>query len=436
MKIKKLIISEEEKKDIKKLYGLITEQQESTYGQCNGSNEVSEPVIQILQMGEGNKVAKFRMKGFFGASRTSNDSYNIMLTSLKNQIVSKLDSESSPEGYNLEFVTIDSAVGSASNYYNGPLKPTYDNDGNEMSLETIMRKQPYKSIRNLHGGEAKDFDKNTETNNTFASQRVQKLLEYIRKTSDETGISVSEQFQSSDIITKITDTGGCIDEKRDTSKFPNAGQYVDITGTVSIRPNPKKCMEGLKVIVGYFAQSRKFNGILFPQQDGHGCVYATFDIYANGEYIGTSNMNNIPENAARKSETPFTGNWATTQVGIEGPNQKRYVYQNDGKTSSDPEIGKVAYTVFTEISVPTEKLKSIASKSENGIVNLTMKPNSKSALRDGKAHGDAPMVAAYKESGDGKITSFYGPKEPYEEGGDVTGTVSIGSFAPCKQNQQ
>jgi hypothetical protein len=41
------------------------------------------------------------------------------------------------------------------------------------------------------------------------------------------------------------------------------------------------------------------------------------------------------------------------------------------------------------------------------------------------------MVAAYKIN-NGKVTVFYGPKEPYEGKGDVNTAVQIGSFTPCK----
>ena len=418
---------------MKEMMGLINEQ--TTIGQCSGSNEISNPVVDVLEMSQDGNSVKFRLKGFFGASKTESDSYTSMLTKLKNTIISKLDKASSPEGYELKFINIESAIGSASNYYNGPLRPTNDNKGKLMNLDVLYKQEPYKDIRKLHGGDPKKFDSDTETNMGFASQRVSKFLKHIQETADKTGISLSENFTQSKISPIITDTGGCIDEKRDSSKYPNPGQYVDLTGLVQIKKNPAKCLEGLKVVVGYFQSEKVVDGIKFGKNSkSHSCAFATFNIFANGVPIGISNMNNITEEYYNSDNRNPKIDWNVTRIGIQDTStQKRFEFIEDGseREKSTKPFGKQGWTVYTVIDVPNDKLREIASKSTDGMVNLVMTPNSKSALRDGKAHGDAPMVAAYKIN-NGKVTVFYGPKEPYEGKGDVNTAVQIGSFTPCK----
>ena len=422
---------------IKEMMGLINEQ--TTIGQCSGSNQISNPVVDVLEMSQDGNSVKFRLKGFFGASKTESDSYTSMLTKLKNTIISKLDKASSPEGYELKFINIESAIGSASNYYNGPLRPTNDNNGKLMNPDVLYKQEPYKDIRKLHGGDPKKFDSDTETNMGFASQRVSKFLKHIQETADKTGISLSENFTQSKISPIITDTGGCIDEKRDSSKYPNPGQYVDLTGLVQIKKNPAKCLEGLKIVVGYFRSPKVVDGIKIPKNSqNHTCVFATFNIFANGVPIGISNMNNMTKDYHNREHFDKYGtrsklDWNTTRIGTQdNSTQKRFEFVEDGLIPEDPVYGKQGWTVYTIIDVPSDKLKEIASKSPDGRVNLMMSPNTDSALREGgKAHGDAPMVAAYKIN-NGVVTEFYGPKEPYGNIGNVKSAVGIGSFIPCQ----
>ena len=64
----------------------------------------------------------------------------------------------------------------------------------------------------------------------------------------------------------VTDTGGCIDSRRDINKYKNPGQIVALRVTLELvrrgAEEERKCLTGMKVIVGYYAPETAFDTTL------------------------------------------------------------------------------------------------------------------------------------------------------------------------------
>ena len=62
-------------------------------------------------------------------------------------------------------------------------------------------------------------------------------MNYIKTNGKKIGFRVTENLpKPTNILSRITDTGGCNDEKRDISKFKNPGQFVRVIGTIKLIP--------------------------------------------------------------------------------------------------------------------------------------------------------------------------------------------------------
>ena len=421
MKTGKLFLSENEKKHIKSLYGIIQEQTDNQYGVCNGNNNINDPSINV-SISEDLTQATFNLTAFFGASVTSEQAYQNVLTGLKNNVLSRLGQNANTEDYNLEIFQIDRAVGSASNYYDGSVPPTNDNNGNVLS-NTQLQQEPYSQIQ--------ANDSNVKKNNDLASERLNTLINFIN--SSQLGIQLSDDLNITNSTSRIIDTGGCTDETRDISRYPNPGQYVFVEGKLRINSGSDviNCIRGMKVIVGYFDKETTVDGIEFPKNaDEHKCDFATFTVFANDQEIGISNMNNKKSVDDQETENINIG---TQDSGT----QQRRAPQQEGDT------------VYTIMQIPNDILEQIANNSEDGEIKLTMRGTEGSATRsrqvyytkDGESklgtqqvvHGSAPMVCVFRDRTDGTKELLYGPKEPYQGKGDVglTTTRPIGTFEPC-----
>jgi hypothetical protein len=245
---------------------------------------------------------------------------------------------------------------------------------------------------------------------------------------------------------RITDTGGCTDEKRDANKYKGPGQYVIVNGYIKLNPikmstteieQLKECGQGLKIIVGFFKEPETVDGIeiqknTFEPNKGHSCDYATFTVYCNGVPVGISNMNNGIGRLKGRDPKMLMG-LKQKNVFYRAPKDGDKVMSN-GKKSGYQGFGDTVYSV---ISVSEEKLERIAQKSKNGKIDMQIRGTNGSATRNGnKVHGEAPMVCAYTIEKGGKTNTVYGPQEPFGSGKaslniPIDKVASIGSFDPC-----
>lgn len=413
---------------------VISEQVESN--ECTGTNEIKPPFIktEIRYKDENGKfgtggdvpaVVKFHLRAYFPTAGSSDEVYQDALLQLKQQVEDELSSKQLNAKYDLVLVKVDNVIGSASNYLNGPLQPTHYR-GKPIESSKLSS-EPYMSL-------PKEGDSNWNKNKGYADSRWGNMVSYINKNGKSLGFGVGKDLKApKETEYRITDTGGCTDEKRDANKYKGPGQYVIVNGYIKLEQKPldgddivrlSECATGLKIIVGYFKQnmSAMDTGITMKKSStNHTCDYATFTVSCNGIPVGISNMNN----GERRNEKG-------AMIGLNQENVVRRAPKQEGDT------------VYSLITVSDEQLKKIVAKSKNGKVYMTIQGTEGTLLRPrsnqrpgGTYHGEAPMVCAYiDEEINGETTKriVYGPQEPFGKGsGDVKPGVSksMGTFNPC-----
>lgn len=413
--------------DLENIVRNVLEQEstESTYGQCDGNNTIDSPKVKTTIKTKNKKPSSvdFEIVAYFPTTKSSENVYKDSLLTLKKQIDDKLSSLNKVDKYSYNLVEVTEVIGAASNYLNGPLKPTVDNNGNVIP-ENKLNETPYNSLP----GEG---NSNWNDNMDYAKNRWSNMLKYIRTNGNSLGIKVDSKLNDpSNVQSWVRDTGGCIDEKRDVNKYPREGQSVLVNGRMNIIPEiPTEedidkilnCAEGLRIVVGYFKTPQTIGGIDFPEnKKTHNCNHATFDILCNDVVIGISNMNN-GLNQTQKTKNGSINifkDGKPVQIGKDQPGYNGPIVSGG--------------TVYTVIDVPTNELKKILSTSKNGRIKMFIQGHDGSYLRSGKYHGDAPMVCAFVLDKKGNKRIVYEPKEPFESIGDVGPKIRfMGSFNPC-----
>ena len=425
----KFIITEEEKLRIQGLYPQlnkksINEQSQSSH--CTGNNTVDPPKIISVKQTKSTTGYEFIAFIYFGSTKSGTKSYEELLTNLKSEVL-KLATPQQKQGLSdgileLSIVQILNARSSASNYLNGPLNPTNWNNGGKVS-------GGYEgSVPNIKVPIKDSSHKDWKENEVYAKNRWSNFFNWAKKSGSKFGINFESNLSQVTPGIRITDTGGCTDEQRDIQKYKNPGQYLIISGVVKFKEKevPKmsttellECSEGLKIVVGFFSEPVEINSQVTMKKNSttHQCDFATFDVFCNKKYVGTANMNN--------DVNRFGTSYKNARVGLNQPNVEHV----------PPNI--LGGTVYNIISVNKNKLKEIISNSKDGKITITMKGTPNTLTRRGKYHGDAPMVAAFTETG-GEIRTIYSSKEPYQKGkgtgpNDVSGSEYqlIATFNPC-----
>ena len=413
---------------------VISEQAESN--KCMGTNEIKPPFIktEIRYKDENGKfgtggdvpaVVKFHLRAYFPTAGSSDEVYQDALLQLKQQVEDELSTKQLNAKYDLVLVRVDNVIGSASNYLNGPLQPTHYR-GKPIESSKLSS-EPYVNL-------PKEGDSNWNKNKGYADSRWGNMVSYINKNGKSLGFGVGKDLKAPKKTEyRITDTGGCTDEKRDANKYKGPGQYVIVNGYIKLEQKPMErddivrlteCATGLKIIVGYFKEnmSAMDTGITMKKSSTkHKCDYATFTVSCNGIPVGISNMNNGEYRNQKRA-----------MIGLNQENVERMAPEQEGDT------------VYSLITVSDEQLKQIIAKSKNGKVYMTIQGTEGTLLRPrssqhpgGTYHGEAPMVCAYIDeeiNGENTKRIVYGPEEPFGEGsGDVKPGVSksMGTFNPC-----
>jgi hypothetical protein len=285
-----------------------TQPVKKTTAGCSGTNTILDPTIRLW----GNPEQRyFELKMFFNATGGDAD-FQKGFTDLKNKIMGELK-QINPEKTEIKFNSIVKVEGSASNYYNGALQPTNSNDGKKIDDLSAYTK--------FKGPKTTQY----KTNLKFAETRWEHIKNYMTTNGKSLGFFIPSEITNVKSSAYITDTGGCTDEERDSSKYPNPGQYAVIRGVYSSRPKKndiiitkiRNCINNLKVVIGYFSKYQgavNVDNIKINQNTKpHGCNNATFDVYCNDLFLATVNLNN----GRYTNENPKT---ASMSIGAENSN--------------------------------------------------------------------------------------------------------------------
>ena len=275
-----------------------------------GKVEKKPPFIRIKDLGDN--VLEIIAKGEFPVNVTESGLSDKFIEALIETISQDENGARMLETGDMN-ITIADVKSSASNFFNGPVKPTKSNTQKEPVID--------KPDSYYTGNETK--------NNRLALKRGQNLFAELEKKLPAKRINITAKPKFTQVI---TDTGGEYDENRDVKKYPRAGQFVTIKATVELIPlaiiTQVKCLQGMKVTVGYYANINNLKKKLEKAQgnyktalqgsitysqtinkgrtssSGHQCNQAVFWVWLNNNRIGKVNLNNAGDNPGGKDLVP------------------------------------------------------------------------------------------------------------------------------------
>ena len=271
---------------------------ESKTTKSGGKVEKKPPFIRIKDLGDN--VLEIIAKGEFPVNVTESGLSDKFIEALIETISQDENGARMLETGDMN-ITIADVKSSASNFFNGPVKPTKSNTQKEPVID--------KPDSYYTGNETK--------NNRLALKRGQNLFAELEKKLPAKRINITAKPKFTQVI---TDTGGEYDENRDVKKYRRAGQFVTIKATVELIPlaiiTQVKCLQGMKVTVGYYANINNIKKKLEKAQgnyktalqaavtysqninkgrtssSGHNCNRAVFWVWLNNNRIGKINLNN------------------------------------------------------------------------------------------------------------------------------------------------
>ena len=185
--------------------------------------------------------------------------------------------DANPDSIDTEKYDVNIAVAkinsSASNERNGPTRPTALNVHPRFKT-TAYPPNPIrynKDNKRVNVGEDY-YTGDDSSNETLAADRGKNLWASLKKQLSgansriklimEPAINGGEPVFNS----WVTDTGGCIDSRRDVTNYPNPGQYVTVEATLELvdkdAETSRRCLSGMKITVGYYAPSKAFDTTL------------------------------------------------------------------------------------------------------------------------------------------------------------------------------
>ena len=389
----------------------------TTTGGCSGTNTILAPISKLW----GNPEQRyFELKMFFNATGGDAD-FQKGFTDLKNKIMGELKS-TDPEKTEIKFNTILFVQGSASNYLNGALQPTNSNDGKKID--------DFSAYTKFKGPTTNQY----KTNLKYAETRWDNIKNYLTTNGKSLGFFIPSEITNVKPSAYITDTGGCTDEERDSSKYPNPGQYAVIRGVYSLRPKKndiiitkmRSCINNLKVVIGYF--NNKESAVTVDDitvnlnTKTHGCANATFDVYCNDAFLATVNLNN----GKYTNENP-----KTASMSIGANNSKNNVCEVKYYPPTTP-----GGTVYSELTLTPKGIETLIEYGDGTKLNFSMKGRADANPRNesGKTymHGEAPMVLVYNKLDNGSRIIYH--KEPLTSQGFKVETgisVPLGTFEAC-----
>jgi hypothetical protein len=370
---------------------------------CKGNNQIDSVIVKVVKNEKIRNRYSFRITAFFPSTGSSDKVYSETIKNLKDQLLNLLDERTKERVnkgiFSIDIISIRSIWGSASNYLNGPLVPTNWNNrstissGYETSVPNIKDK--------LKDKESSDWKKNLE----YAKNRGGNFLKWINSSGSKEGITLSPKAEIPESKSMILDTGGCVDEKRDITKYKNPGQSLLVTGNISVVPTTKtftipeieECLNNASITIGYVPDGT------------HSCDFAIFNVFANDVLIGVANLNNGKLDSAGKI-TDYTKN-----------------------RKSDGEVGGMRSSEFV---LTDKQIKEIASKSDKGKVSLSIEgfPTEwylkkevyvETGFKEPTTHADTPTVVLKL---DGKVKYNRKPQVKLKRGSVKT---PIYSFNPC-----
>jgi len=362
------------------------------------------PVIRIKDLGDN--VLEIVAKGEFPVNVTESGLSDKFIEALIETISQDENGARMLETGNMN-ITIANVKGSASNFFNGPVKPTKSNTQGEPVID--------KPDSYYTGNESK--------NNKLALKRGQNLFAELEKKLPAKRINITAKPQFTQVI---TDTGGEYDENRDVNRYRRAGQFVTIKATVELIPlaiiTQVKCLQGMKVTVGYYANIGNLEKKLAKAQggykvalqkaitysqslnkgktssSGHQCNNAVFYVWLNNNRIGKINLNNAGTgNPGGKDLVPGTNG---------GSREKTLTVKDTvaARIAKAGEEGKGTVTFY---------LEPVSKDSHNDVPWVKIETGKGKVLLDSEA-SEISTYNSNRGANKGKKMKVFGPFDPCE----------------------
>ena len=369
-----------------------------------GKVEKKPPFIRIKDLGDN--VLEIIAKGEFPVNVTESGLSDKFIEALIETISQDENGARMLETGDMN-ITIADVKSSASNFFNGPVKPTKSNTQKEPVID--------KPDSYYTGNETK--------NNRLALKRGQNLFAELEKKLPAKRINITAKPKFTQVI---TDTGGEYDENRDVKKYPRAGQFVTIKATVELIPlaiiTQVKCLQGMKVTVGYYANINNIKKKLEKAQgnyktalqaavtysqninkgrtssSGHNCNRAVFWVWLNNNRIGKINLNNAGTgDDAGKDLVPGT-NGGSREVTL---------------TVKDAVAARIAKAGEEGKGTVTFYLEPVSTDAHNDVPWIKIETEKGKVLLD----AEASTISTYNSNrgaNKGKKMKVFGPFDPCE----------------------
>ena len=182
--------------------------------------------------------------------------------------------DANPDSIDTEKYDVNIAVAiinsSASNERGGPTKPTASNFFNRFKSNPGAPPAVRMNKNNQRVDVGEDFYTGDDgSNETLAANRGKNLWASLKKqlsgANSRIKLIMEPSINGGEPVFNswVTDTGGCIDSRRDVTNYPNPGQYVTIEATLELvdkaAEKQRRCLSGMKITVGYYTSNKAFD---------------------------------------------------------------------------------------------------------------------------------------------------------------------------------
>lgn len=356
-------------------------------------------------------------------------------------------SEIDTEKFNVN-IAVAQINSSASNDMNGPVKAGRAN---------VHHRNP-KAAGYTHKEDDSFFSGDQKKNEKLAADRGANLWVAMQKELSGTDSKIkiimdpAKNGGKPSFNSWITDTGGCIDSRRDIKKYRNPGQIVTMRVILELvdkaAEEERQCLTGMKVIVGYYAPPEAFDRILKPLGKALSNKKITQEEYdANLKSVEIEKSRSLKLNKGRVSI-----NTKGTPGGHACNNARFAIYMNDikigprgalgvvnlnnagGNTDPGNPIGKIKVEGGSRegsVIVNARQALLIANKKvdagEAGSVIISIKGLTKNS------HNDVPWITIITGQGKVLMNKQADQVEGYNAARGKTGLQKLfGPFNPCE----
>lgn len=357
---------------------------------------------------------------------------------------------------------------SASNERNGPTNPTSHN-WHPRFKQTATPPRPARYDKDNKQVPVTDdyYTGDDSSNETLAANRGKNLWSSLKKqlsgANSRIKLIMEPSINGGEPVFNswVTDTGGCIDSRRDVTNYPNPGQYVTVEATLELvdkaADKQRRCLSGMKITVGYYAPTTAFDRTIEDMTKGLDDKKITQDQYdANLKAIQTEKARSEGMADGKTSKTNHACNRASfyfylndTRVGgkVDIDNGKGYINLNNaGPRDNDKGV------FYKDIINPvTDNGVNVAGGSREGTLVVSGRQGYKASQEKNElgapgsvvlslrplttnSHNDVPWVKI--ETANGKVLMDKPADEVdgYNPARTSTGTQRLfGPFDPCEE---